>query len=162
MTSVHLSIGSNIERETNIKSAIHHLQKLFSPLTVSCVYQSKAVGFDGADFYNLVVGFDTTFSLDQIHDCLRGIEEAHGRKRGTSKYSSRPLDIDLLLFGDTVRHTEHIDVPRGEIGRYAFVLLPLSEIAHDIMHPETAQTIGEMWSNFDAVDQPIHRIQFEF
>ena len=79
-----------------------------------------------------------------------------------AKFSSRPLDIDLLLFGNLVRHTADIDIPRREIILYAFVMLPLSEIAADWIHPETGKTIGRMWQDFDAGDQPIEKIAFDF
>ena len=162
MTRVYLSIGSNINRERNIKSSINELRKVFGPLSLSSVYQSEAVGFTGSDFYNLAAGFDTGSSLKDVQHCLRRIERAHGRQRSARKYSSRPLDIDLLLFGDIIKHTKHVDVPRSEIELYAFVLLPLSEIAADVRHPETTQTIGKMWADFDAADQSIHKIEFEF
>ena len=162
MTRVYLSIGSNIEREHNVRSAVSELEKLFSPLTLSSVYLSRAVGFEGEDFYNMVVGFNSTLSLNDIRDRLRRIEGAHGRKRGMEKFSARPLDIDLLLFGDTVQHDMGFDIPRREIEQSAFVLLPLSEIAADLVHPETGQTIFAMWQNFEAKDQEIQKIKFDF
>ena len=161
MTQVYLSLGSNIKRECNIRSAIDQLRTLYGPLTLSSVYQSQAVGFEGSDFYNLVVGFETKLSLSEVHRGLRSIEEAHGRERSVDKYRSRSLDIDLLLFGDVVQQGA-CNIPRDEIKQYAFVLLPLSEIAGDIVHPETNQTIAEIWSDFDAGDQPIRKIDFKF
>lgn len=162
MTRVYLSIGSNIEREHNLRSSVHQIGKLYAPLSLSSVYQSRAVGFDGPDFYNMVVAFDTDESLSEVYACLRGIEDAHGRLRGAEKYSSRPLDIDLLLFGDLMHGGSPFDIPRAEISRCAFVLLPLCEIAAETVHPETGRTIGDMWREFDAREQPIHKIDFEF
>ena len=162
MTRVYLSIGSNVERERNLRSSVRQLDKLFGPLTLSSVYRSRAVGFAGDDFYNMAIGFDTVSSVDDIHRSLRQIEHAHGRERHIGKYSARPIDIDLLLFGDMVHHTARFVIPRTEITQCAFVLLPLCEIAADLIHPETGQTIGAMWDNFDADDQPIRRIDFEF
>ena len=162
MTRVYLSVGSNIERERNLRSSVRQLNELFRPLTLSSVYQSQAVGFSGDDFYNMAIGFDTTSSVDDIHRSLRQIERAHGRRRHVGKFSARPIDIDLLLFGDMVQHTARFAIPRAEITQCAFVLLPLCEIAADLIHPETGQTIGDMWNNFDADDQPIQRIDFEF
>ena len=162
MARVYLSIGSNIERERNVRTSVDQLERLFSPLTLSSVYRSRAVGFEGEDFYNMVVGFDTTLSLDDIREHLRRIERAHGRQRGMEKFSARPLDIDLLLFGNTVKHSTCFDIPRSEIEQCAFVLLPLSEIAADLVHPETGQTIGAIWENFKDKDQTIRKIEFEF
>ena len=162
MTRVYLSIGSNIEREHNVRSSIVQLERLFSPLTLSSVYRSRAVGFEGEDFYNMVVGFDTNLSIANVHENLRKIENTHGRQRGIEKFSARPLDIDLLLYGEMVQHTASIDVPRSEIEQCAFVLLPLNEIAADLIHPETGQTIGSMWKNFKDKDQTIQKIEFKF
>ena len=86
MTRVYLSIGSNIEREHNVRSSIGQLERLFSPLTLSSVYRSQAVGFEGEDFYNMVVGFDTNLSIDNVHEHLRNIENTHGRQRGIEKF----------------------------------------------------------------------------
>ena len=100
--------------------------------------------------------------VETIHAILRKIEDAHGRRRGVDKLRPRPLDIDLLLFGDLVCHGDNLDIPREEIVRYAYVLLPLSEIAVKLPQPETEQAIGEMWRAFDAGSQPIKKIGFKF
>lgn len=162
MTRVYLSIGSNIDREINLRSCVRQIKEKFGPLTLSSVYQTRAIGFEGDDFYNMVIGFDSTLLVDDIHGTLRKIEYAHGRWRGGDKLRPRPLDIDLLLFGDLVRHRDKLDIPRAEILSYAFVLLPLSEIAADLIHPETGQTIAELWRTLDAGDQPVRKIGFDF
>lgn len=162
MTRVYLSIGSNMEREYNLRSALRHLDEQFGPLTLSSVYQTGAVGFDGEDFYNMAVGFDTGLPLERVQGDIKKIEDVHGRQRGLGKYISRPLDIDLLLFGDMVRHAPSVDVPRREISHHAFVLEPLHEIAAGVRHPETGLTIAEMWRNFDAGGQTSHRLEFDF
>lgn len=162
MTRVYLSIGSNIDREINLRSSVRQIGESFRPLSLSSVYRTRAIGFDGDDFYNMAIGFDSTLTVDDIHATLRKIEDAQGRRRGVDKLCPRPLDIDLLLFGDLVRHSPIIDIPRGEIVRYAFVLLPLCEIAADLIHPENGQAIEEILRAFDAGDQPIRKIGFDF
>jgi 2-amino-4-hydroxy-6-hydroxymethyldihydropteridine diphosphokinase len=66
-----------------------------------------------------------------------------------SKTISHTLDIDLLLFGDLVRHNEQIDIPRQDIVQYPFVLCPLAELAGDLEHPDTGLSIADMWASFD-------------
>lgn len=162
MNRIYLSIGTNIEREINLRSGIRHLDALFGPLVLSGVYQTGAIGFEGEDFYNMAVAFDSQLQVEQIQRMIKDIENAHGRKRGVGKFSSRPLDIDLLLFGDMIRHTGSIHVPRREILHHVFVLQPLCEIAPALRHPETGLSIDEMWRSFDASGQPCHRIDFQF
>jgi 2-amino-4-hydroxy-6-hydroxymethyldihydropteridine diphosphokinase len=162
VTRVYLSIGSNIDREINLRSCVRQIKENFRTLTLSSVYQTRAIGFEGNDFYNMVIGFDSTSKVGAIHTTLRKIEDAHGRRRGVDKLRPRPLDIDLLLYGDLVRHCDNFNIPRKEIVRYAFVLLPLSEIAAELIHPETGQAIGEIWRAFDAGSQPITKIELEF
>ena len=162
MTRIYLSIGSNVERESNLRSGVRQLDDQFRLLILSSVYQTGAVGFEGEDFLNMAVGFDSDLPVEQLQGRIKAIEDVHGRARGLGKYISRPLDIDLLLYGDMIRHDDSIDVPRREILHHAFVLQPLSEIAPTRKHPETGLTYGESWRAFDASRQSIRRIEFSF
>jgi len=102
MNRVFLSIGSNIDKEKNIASCVTALRRVFSPLTLSSVYQSAAVGFNGGDFYNLAASFETAMPPLAIEKILRRIEKEHGRVRGASRFVSRQLDLDQILHGDLV------------------------------------------------------------
>ncbi|MBI3575478.1 MAG: 2-amino-4-hydroxy-6-hydroxymethyldihydropteridine diphosphokinase [Gammaproteobacteria bacterium] len=148
MSRVYVSIGSNVDRENNIRGAVQALRERYAFLTLSCVYETAAEGFDGAAFYNLVAGFDTDEPVEHVRQALAGIETAHGRKRGDARFSPRTLDIDILLYGDLIRHGDDYDIPRGEIVKYAFVLGPLAEIAPDLKHPETGERLHAMWDKF--------------
>ena len=152
MTQVYVSIGSNIDREQMIRSCINTLQDAFGELTRSSVYESISVGFEGDNFYNMVVGFNAE-NPEQLVKKLRQIEQEHGRTREEKKYASRTLDLDLLLFGDQDLHDKGFDVPRDEITRYAFVLGPLAEIIPDAVHPNVCKTFIDMWSEF-CVERP--------
>lgn len=147
MTRVYISIGSNIDRERNIRSAVISLHDRFGQLILSSVYESAAFGFSGDPFLNLVAGFDAT-EIESTMRILREIEEIHGRVRSDKKFSSRTLDLDLLLFGDSNLQDQGIDVPRDEITRYAFVLGPLAEIAPTEQHPILKQTYHIIWQTF--------------
>lgn len=154
MTRVYVGIGSNIERDKNIRAGVAALDRQYGPLILSNVYESRAWGFEGANFYNLVAGFDTDDTLEQVADNLRRIEFAFGRQRGKQRFVSRRLDLDLLLYGDLIRHDDY-DVPREDIIRYAFVLCPLAEIAGSERHPEKGDTYAEMWQSFNADGQSV-------
>ena len=152
MAEVFLSIGSNIEREKNIASAVESLQKRFGRLTLSSVYDTEAVGFEGAPFYNMVVGFESDLSVVEIVKILKEIEMQHGRQRSSEKFSARALDLDLILYGDLILNEEHLQLPRPELMDYAFMLEPLAEVAPDLRHPVTKKRFANLWERFDKTD----------
>ena len=159
MARVFVSVGSNIDKEKNIHSAIAALQTEFGALICSNVYQTEAVGFVGEDFHNLVIGFDTCRSPEEVAKVLRQIEQSHGRKRGKERFLSRTLDLDLLLYADLIIQQDGLQLPRDEITRYAFVLGPLAEIAGDLKHPQSGKPLKELWAemskNGESLLQPI-------
>jgi len=159
MAQVYISVGSNLERERNIATALQALTESYGELQQSSVYESAAVGFDSAPFYNLVVGFSTQDSPQVVQDQLHAIEDRCGRQR-TATLSARTLDLDLLLFDDQVMTDGKLVLPREDMNRDAFVLGPLAEIAAAARHPGTAVSYAEMWAAFDDSDQPLTRIDW--
>lgn len=155
MPRVYVGIGSNIDRDANIRGGVAVLKNEFGDITVSRIYESAAYGFEGDNFYNLVAGFDTELSLDKLAEKLRTIEYSFGRQREHERFLSRTLDIDILLYGDLVQHDEKHDLPREDIKIYSFVLCPLAEIAGNEKHPELKKSFSELWSNFHNSDQQI-------
>ena len=98
MARVYISIGSNVNREENIRSCLQHLRQQFGQVDCSAVYENKSVGFEGDNFYNLVAAFDTDIDVHELTPIFREIESRHGRVRdGQKKFSSRTLDVDLLM-----------------------------------------------------------------
>ena len=159
MAKVYVSIGSNIDRERNVKSALESLAKEYGDLEQSRTYETKAVGFDGDSFYNLVVAFETSQPPRQVSETLSGIEDQHGRDRSGGKFSSRSLDLDLLLYDDLVLDEPGLKLPRPEILEYAFVLKPLAEIAGDTKHPVTGFSFSAIWDLFDPTAQPMWPVE---
>jgi 2-amino-4-hydroxy-6-hydroxymethyldihydropteridine diphosphokinase len=158
MTKIFLSIGSNLDPEHHIPVAIEDLEKEFGPLEISSLYESDAVGFEGPSFLNLVAAFDSSLSAETIAAKLRSLEERHGRTRESRKFSSRTLDIDLILYGDHSIQTGGLEIPRPEITRYAFVLEPLAEIAPDLLDPVSGKSYGSLWATFDRTTVRQHKI----
>jgi 2-amino-4-hydroxy-6-hydroxymethyldihydropteridine diphosphokinase len=155
VAEVYVSIGSNIDREHNVQSALDCLAREYGELQQSRIFETAAVGFEGAPFYNLVVAFETDQSPQQLFEALHRIEDEHGRQRGGGKFSSRSLDLDLLLYDNLVMDEPGLKLPRPEILEYAFVLRPLAEIAGDLKHPVIGYSFAEIWDQFDPTAQPM-------
>jgi len=146
MARAYLSLGSNLEPEKHLSAAITELRERFGGIAVSPVYRFPAVGFDGPDFLNLAVGIDTEVEPQALNDWLHALEDRHGRRRDVPRYSSRTLDIDIVLYGDRViAGSGNLEVPRTELLQ-TFVLQPLAAIAPDAIHPTLHRSIGELWS----------------
>jgi 2-amino-4-hydroxy-6-hydroxymethyldihydropteridine diphosphokinase len=155
----YISIGSNIDKEIHIPASLQALEQLFGALTVSSVYESDAVGFSGAVFHNLIVGFDSELDVKTVAKQLRQIELDNGRTRDSQKFSARTLDLDLILYGDLIISDGRLQIPRDEIEKYAFVLEPLAEIAPTETHPVSGINYAELWKQFDKTDLNQHKIE---
>ena len=144
MTQCYVSVGSNIDKAKNIEAGLNSLRETFGELSVSPIYETAAVGFEGDDFYNLVVGFESNLSAHAVFQILRDLEFKHGRSPNSQKFSPRHLDLDLLLYGDAIIEDEFLKLPRVDIEKYAFVLQPLADIAPDLIHPIHQKTYRKM------------------
>lgn len=153
MIRVVLGIGSNINREENIASAMSAIRDEYGNLEISPVYETESVGFQGAAFLNLVVGLHSSSSIEQIRAHMQGIEKSLGRVKGPKTFDDRSLDIDLLLYGGLC--DPEFNIPRDEIARYAFVLKPLSDLYPDDIHPLTGASFLEMWRSFEDSSQKL-------
>lgn len=159
---VYLGLGSNINPEENLKLGVRELRWRYGSLDLSAVYRSHPVGFAGDDFLNMVVGLDTTERIADIREEIVRIQERAGRDRGSGRFVSRPLDIDLLLYDDEILRQPHCRIPRPDILEYGFVLRPLAELAPELRHPETGKTMREHWEAFEADTLPLAGVSLAF
>ena len=146
MIRAWISAGSNVDREQNIRQAISKLRRAFGELVLSPVYRTRAEGFEGDDFLNLVIGIHTDLPPDELRQRLRAIEDSQGRVRGENRFASRTLDLDLLTWGELVDESQGI--PRDEILKYAFVLRPLADVAPMEHYPGRDETYARLWAAF--------------
>ncbi|MGB0449986.1 MAG: 2-amino-4-hydroxy-6-hydroxymethyldihydropteridine diphosphokinase [Porticoccaceae bacterium] len=160
MALIYLSLGSNIERQRRITAALDALADNFGELLVSSVYESESVGFEGDSFYNLVVGIHSSLAVGQISKILKSIEDQNGRDRSGPRFGPRSLDIDILTVDEMTGEIDGIQLPRDEVLKNAFVLLPLAEIAPHSQHPLTARSYSDHWQQFDKDKQKLWPVDF--
>ena len=155
MATIFISIGSNINAHENIRLALDDLDDLFSHIENSTYYESEAVGFDGDNFINLVTKAETDLDIPTVNERLHAIEDQHGRDRSGPRFSSRTLDLDLLLYDDEIYENGKLHLPRDEILTNAFVLWPLAELAPNRLHPIEQKSYAELWEQFDKKSQTL-------
>lgn len=159
----YLSLGSNLEPEANLRSALAALRVRFGEVVVSPAYRMPAVGFDGPDFLNAAAIIDSDLDPFALTDWLHELERAHGRLRSGVKFSSRTLDVDIVYFDDLVLDGPALDgpaldgssalqLPRPEL-RHAFVLKPLAEIAPGFVDPVRGVTLSGLWAAHPQHDE---------
>ncbi|GAA5216938.1 2-amino-4-hydroxy-6-hydroxymethyldihydropteridine diphosphokinase [Corallincola platygyrae] len=160
MAEVLVGIGSNIEPEKNVIKAVSALREQFGVVALSPVFESEAVGFKGANFFNMVASFHFDGELAELAERIRGLELSLGRSPDARKFSSRCVDIDILLFDDLVVDTP-VQLPRAEILFNAFVLWPLAELAPEKKHPINGNTYRELWRAFEH-QQKLWQVEVDF
>jgi 2-amino-4-hydroxy-6-hydroxymethyldihydropteridine diphosphokinase len=138
MKNIFLGIGSNLgAREENLYRAINYITELIGPPEVfSSVYETEPWGFLSDDlFLNMVVRLESKLSPHELLEAIMLIERKMGRVRGDDKYSSRIIDIDILLMDNHLVNETDLEIPHPRMHRRKFVLLPLNEISEEIYHP---------------------------
>jgi 2-amino-4-hydroxy-6-hydroxymethyldihydropteridine diphosphokinase len=142
---VYLSLGSNVgDREANLRVAIDRLEQLGTVMALSSFYETEPVEFIAqAWFLNCAVVLETEKMPRQLLKALLDLERKMGRSR-TQKKGPRTIDIDILLFAESIVETKGLTIPHPALHQRRFVLEPLAEIAPDVRHPVFRKTIREL------------------
>ncbi len=141
----YLSLGSNVgDRSAHLKSAIAHLQEAAKLRAVSGFYETQPVDVTNQPwFLNCVLALETDKTPRQLLDLALKIERGMGRMRLSDK-GPRNIDIDIVLFGDSVINEAGVDIPHPAMAQRRFVLQPLAEIAPEALHPTLKKTAREL------------------
>lgn len=146
MERVFIAMGSNIEAERNLQQAVQRLASHCRLLAVSPVYETLPVGTtDQPNFLNAAALIETDLSPVALKaEVLQPIEQSLGRRRTADKNAPRTIDLDIALYGQRVIEVSNRHIPDPEILRYPHLARPLADLAPDLVHPVTGETLGEI------------------
>ena len=159
MSITWLGLGSNVNAEAHIRAGIEELRERFGDIHLSPVYASTAVGFDGADFINLIARVETDIQPIALRQYLRDLEDRYGRKRDVPKFSDRSLDIDIMLYDDLVLLSPELEIPRAEILKFSHVLKPLADLEPELVHPVELRSMQEIWKSSGLDDSSLRLLK---
>jgi len=153
-TQVYLALGSNLgDRRANLAEALKQLQSHVTLEALSAVYETEpAYVADQPNFYNMVLRGTTTLSPQALLRRLKSIEQDLGRQQ-TVRYGPRPIDVDILLYGEMQLDTPDLVIPHPRMTERAFVLIPLAEIAPDLIIPGQWKSVKRLVEQLDAAAQ---------
>ena len=161
MPEVFVAAGSNIRPRAHLRKAVAALAAAYPGLRISRAWSNAAVGFQGDDFINLVVAFETDEPLAKVLERLKAVEEASGRERGAKRWAPRTLDLDLLLYGDLAGQFPGATLPHADLTERAYVLGPLAELAPRHRHPVLGATFGTLWKDFDRNSHVLREVSLD-
>jgi 2-amino-4-hydroxy-6-hydroxymethyldihydropteridine diphosphokinase len=142
---VYLGLGSNLgDRQVNLKKAVKILGERLYIEQVSSVYETEPLGYvEQPRFLNAVCLAQTELGPLQLLSLVKGIEASLGRVPGFPN-APRPIDVDIILYGDLVIQTPELTIPHPRLEERAFVIIPLLEVAPDLRHPVSDEHIGDL------------------
>ena len=153
---IYLSLGSNQGKKLeNLQNAVNSIaQKIGAILKIASVYKTPSLGFDGNDFLNTTLKVSTYLPPETLIKRILEVEENLGRIRSEQEeYTNRTIDIDVLLFDDEIMFSQNLIVPHPRMLERKFVLMPLSEIASNTIHPVEKKHISNCLESCDDTSE---------
>jgi 2-amino-4-hydroxy-6-hydroxymethyldihydropteridine diphosphokinase len=159
---VYLSLGSNLgDRRANLKKALRLMGERVEIVKVSSVYDTNPVGVgEQPRFLNLMCRVNTDIGPVQMLSLIKGIESSMGRDLSL-KDAPRVIDIDIILYGDTIMEAPDLIIPHPRMRERAFVLVPFAEIAPEVVHPVSGERIDELASRVEGRDGVVKKRRLE-
>jgi 2-amino-4-hydroxy-6-hydroxymethyldihydropteridine diphosphokinase len=151
MHTIYLGLGTNLgDRKANLRAAIKALSPRVLVLAESPVYETPAWGVkDQPAFLNMAVKAETELTPMDLRDHVKQIERDLGRKP-TYQWGPRLIDIDILLYEDLIVDTPTLIIPHQQMHKRAFVLLPLDDIAAEVVHPALGLSVRQLLGHMDT------------
>ena len=151
LVTAYLCLGSNMgDREDNLKKALEYLSQRTRLNQQSSVYETEpADNPQQPHFLNMVCEVKTMLKAEDLLVLLKAIERKQGRLPGRCN-APRPIDIDILFYGDKIVKTKDLTIPHPRLAERAFVLVPLAEIAPETIHPVSGKSIKELLAEIDG------------
>ena len=147
MIKLYLLLGGNLgDKSLVFKETTKLLNEWVGKITCqSHIYETEPWGFESSDlFWNQVLELSVSISPPEVLNCIQQIEHQLGRIREAQHYDSRIIDIDILFYGDQIISLENLTIPHPRIQNRKFALVPLNEIAPDLIHPVLQKSISQL------------------